>query len=172
MCFPGRGTHITRDMCFLGGGTHITGIRVSQVGEHLSLGTFQSPNELYLLFHIPMRFLMVHFFLWLLTFKNKLLSFFTTGDWYDRSNICSHFQGIAWQVKFWQPFSIIYKYCHVLHLWDNTDLKIHWQRREREREKSSGFKKQNNNSARASRLFVLFVSVTARLRRQTAQFHL
>ena len=24
MCFPGRGTHITRDMCFQGRGTHIT----------------------------------------------------------------------------------------------------------------------------------------------------
>ena len=24
MCFPGGGTHITRDMCFPGGGTHIT----------------------------------------------------------------------------------------------------------------------------------------------------
>ena len=24
MCFPGRGTHITRDMCFPGRGTHIT----------------------------------------------------------------------------------------------------------------------------------------------------
>ena len=24
MCFPGRGTHITKDMCFPGTGTHIT----------------------------------------------------------------------------------------------------------------------------------------------------
>ena len=24
MCFPGRGTHITKDMCFPSGGTHIT----------------------------------------------------------------------------------------------------------------------------------------------------
>ena len=24
MCFPGGGTHVTRDMCFPGGGTHIT----------------------------------------------------------------------------------------------------------------------------------------------------
>ena len=38
MCFPGRGTHITRDTCFPGGGTHISGIRFSQVGEHISLG--------------------------------------------------------------------------------------------------------------------------------------
>ena len=63
-CFPGGGTHITRDMCFLGrehislgicasqvGGTHITrdicfpggehislGICVSRMGEHISLG--------------------------------------------------------------------------------------------------------------------------------------
>ena len=51
LCFWGRGTHITRDMCFPGRGTHITrymglmsrkhisqGIFVSQVGEHISLG--------------------------------------------------------------------------------------------------------------------------------------
>ena len=98
--------------------------------------------------------------------------FFTAGDWYDRSNICSHFQRIAWQVAFWQPFSIIYKYCHVLHLSDNRDLKIHRQRREREHQKSGWFKKQNSNSARASCFFVHFFSVTARLRRQAAQLHL
>ena len=55
MCLPGRKTHITRDMCLPGRGTHITrdmcfpGICVfqvgeyiricfSQVGEHISLG--------------------------------------------------------------------------------------------------------------------------------------
>ena len=50
MCFPGRGTYITRDMCFPGGGTHILrdmffpvrehmslGIRVSKVGERISV---------------------------------------------------------------------------------------------------------------------------------------
>ena len=40
MCFPGRGTHLSRDMCFSGRGTHIA--RDSdvfpKVGEHLSLG--------------------------------------------------------------------------------------------------------------------------------------
>ena len=51
MCFPVRGTHITRDMCFLGRGMHFTrdmcflgrehillGICVSRVGEHILLG--------------------------------------------------------------------------------------------------------------------------------------
>ena len=131
--------------------------------------TFQSLNESYL-FYVPMRFLMVYFICGFSLSTNKLLSFFTTGDWYDRSNICSHFQGIAWQVMFWQPFSIIYKYCHVLHFSDNRDLKIHRQRRERERQKRSWFKKQNIKSARASGFFVHFFSVTARLRRKQLNF--
>ena len=38
MCFPGRGTHITRDMCFSGRGHKSLGICVSQVEEHISLG--------------------------------------------------------------------------------------------------------------------------------------
>ena len=38
ICFPGRGTHITRKMCFPERGTHITGICVSRVGEDISLG--------------------------------------------------------------------------------------------------------------------------------------
>ena len=33
MCWPGRGTHITRDMCFPGWEHISLGIRVSQVGE-------------------------------------------------------------------------------------------------------------------------------------------
>ena len=50
MCFPGRGTYITRDMCFPGGGIHLLrdifflgrehmslGIRVSKVGERISV---------------------------------------------------------------------------------------------------------------------------------------
>ena len=50
MCFSGRGTYITRDMCFPGGGIHILrdifflyrehmslGIRVSKVGERISV---------------------------------------------------------------------------------------------------------------------------------------
>ena len=35
ICFPGRGTHITRKMCFPERGTHITGICVSRVGEDI-----------------------------------------------------------------------------------------------------------------------------------------
>ena len=50
MCFPGRETYITRDTCFLVGGIHIRrdmffpgreymslGIRVSKVGERISV---------------------------------------------------------------------------------------------------------------------------------------
>ena len=40
------------------------------------------------------------------------------------------------------------------------------QERERERQISNGLNKQNNNSARASRFFVHFFAVTARLRRE------
>ena len=151
-------------------------IQVAHIGLHcrwlwfMIVDTFQSLNESYLLFHIPMRFLMVHFICGFSLSTNKWLSFFATGDWYDRSNICSHFQGIAWQVTFWQPFCIIYKYWHVLHLSDNRDLKIHRQRREREHQKSSWFKKQNSNSARASRFFVHFFSVTARPRVKQPNF--
>ena len=46
MCFPARGTHITRDMVFSGRGTpgkhKSLGIRVSQMGEHISLGILVS----------------------------------------------------------------------------------------------------------------------------------
>ena len=50
MCFPGRRTYITRDVCFPGGGIHFLrdmffpgrehmslGIRVSKVGERISV---------------------------------------------------------------------------------------------------------------------------------------
>ena len=37
--------------------------------------------------------------------------------------------------------------------------------------KETGLDKQNNNFARASRYFVHFIAVTARLRCETAQFH-
>ena len=37
--------------------------------------------------------------------------------------------------------------------------------------KTTGLDKQNNNFARASRYFVHFIAVTARLRCETAQFH-
>ena len=36
--FPGRGTHITRDMCFRVGEHISLGICVSQEGEHILLG--------------------------------------------------------------------------------------------------------------------------------------
>ena len=37
MCFPGGGTHITRDMCFPGGGTHITrDMRFPGGGTHIT----------------------------------------------------------------------------------------------------------------------------------------
>ena len=49
---------------------------------------------------------------------------------------------------------------------DNRDLKIRRRRRQRERHKSSRFNNQNNNFARASRFFVDFFAVTARLRRE------
>ena len=40
--FPGRGTHITRDICFPGGEHISLGICVSQVGKHISLGIYVS----------------------------------------------------------------------------------------------------------------------------------
>ena len=57
------------------------------------------------------------------------------------------------------------------HLGHIRDLKIRRQRRRRERQKSNRFSNQNNNFARASRFFVHFFAVTARLRRENAQFH-
>ena len=42
--------------------------------------TFQSANESYLSFDIPMRFLMVYSIFGFSLSTNKLLSFFTTGD--------------------------------------------------------------------------------------------
>ena len=55
MCFPGGGTHNTRNMCFLVGGTDITRdmcfpgrrtqssrICFSQVAEHITLGRYVS----------------------------------------------------------------------------------------------------------------------------------
>ena len=44
------------------------------------------------------------------------------------------------------------------------------RRRQRERQKSNRLKRQNNNSARASRFFVHFFAVTARLRRLISRF--
>ena len=50
----------------------------------------------------------------------------------------------------------------------NRDLKIRRRRPQRERHKSNRFNNQNNNFARASRFFVHFFAVTARLRRENA----
>ena len=50
----------------------------------------------------------------------------------------------------------------------NRDLKIRQQRRKRVRQKSDRFNNQNNNFARASRVFVHFFAVTARPRRENA----
>ena len=37
VCFPGKGTHITRDMCFPGRGTHITRVLDFQgIGTHIT----------------------------------------------------------------------------------------------------------------------------------------
>ena len=44
------------------------------------------------------------------------------------------------------------------------------RRRQRERQKSNRFNEQNNNSARASRLFVHFFAVPAQLRREMTNF--
>ena len=49
-----------------------------------------------------------------------------------------------------------------------TDFKIQRRGRQRERQKTNLFNKQNNNFARASRFFVHFFSVFARLRRENA----
>ena len=54
---------------------------------------------------------------------------------------------------------------------DIRDLKIGRRRRQRERHKSNGFNKQNNNFARASHFFAHFFAVFARLRRENAKFH-
>ena len=48
------------------------------------------------------------------------------------------------------------------------DFKIQRQGRQRERQKNKRFNKQNNNFARASRFFVHFLPVFARLRRENA----
>ena len=44
------------------------------------------------------------------------------------------------------------------------------RRRQGERQKSNRFNEQNNNSARASRLFVHFFAVPAKLRREMTKF--
>ena len=48
------------------------------------------------------------------------------------------------------------------------DFKIQRHGRQQERQKNNRFDKQNNNFARASRFFVHFFAVTARLRRENA----
>ena len=50
----------------------------------------------------------------------------------------------------------------------NRDFKIQRRGRQRERQKNNWFNKQNINFARASRFFVHFFPVFARLRRENA----
>ena len=50
---------------------------------------------------------------------------------------------------------------------NNMELKQRRRRRQRDRQKSNKFRKQNNNFARASRFFVHFLVVVARLRYET-----
>ena len=54
-----------------------------------------------------------------------------------------------------------------------SELEQRQRRRQRERQKSNRFSIgwQNNNSTRASRFFVDFFAVTARLRRENNLFH-
>ena len=54
-------------------------------------------------------------------------------------------------------------YVHII-----RDLKVTQRRRQRERQTNNGLNKQNNNSARVSRVFEHFFAVTARLRRENA----
>ena len=51
---------------------------------------------------------------------------------------------------------------------NSRELKQRRRRQQRERQKSIRFVKQNNNFARASRFFVHFFAVVARLRRESA----
>ena len=51
---------------------------------------------------------------------------------------------------------------------DNRELKQRRRRRQRERQKAIGLDWQNNNFARASRFFVHFLAVAARLQRENA----
>ena len=52
-----------------------------------------------------------------------------------------------------------------------SQVRTRGRRPQRERDKSNRFNWQNNNFARASRFFVHFFAVTARLRRENAKFH-
>ena len=54
-------------------------------------------------------------------------------------------------------------YVHII-----RDLKVTRRRRQRERQTNNGLNKQNNNSARVSRVFEHLFAVTARLRRENA----
>ena len=70
--------------------------------------------------------------------------------------------GEAWTLQF---FSRRGGFCTLAII---RDFKMPRRRRQRERQKSNRLKRQNNNSARASRFFVHFFAVTARLRRENA----
>ena len=68
----------------------------------------------------------------------------------------------SYPLKDWRPRKPYLVRCHI----PIRDLKI--RRRKRERRKNNRFNQQNNNFARASRFFVHFLAVTARLRRENA----
>ena len=70
--------------------------------------------------------------------------------------------GEAWTLQF---FSRRGGFCTLAII---RDFKMPRRRRQRERQKSNRLKRQNNNSAHASRFFVHFFAVTARLRRENA----
>ena len=53
---------------------------------------------------------------------------------------------------------------------NKRDLTKLRRQRQRERQKSNRFNEQNNNSARASRFFVNFFAVPAKLRREMTKF--
>ena len=53
---------------------------------------------------------------------------------------------------------------------NKRDLTKLRRQRQRERQKSNRFNEQNNNSARASRFFVNFFAVAAKLRREMTKF--
>ena len=54
---------------------------------------------------------------------------------------------------------------------NTRELKQRLRRRQREQQKKQWVNQQNNNSARASRSFLHFLAVVARLQRESSQFH-
>ena len=82
----------------------------------------------------------------------------STRAHYPRSRSISEYRGYTWVID---VFSFLFLLSLSL-LFPNRDLKIRRRRRQQE---------HHNNFARASCLFVHFFAVTARLRRENAEFH-